>query len=630
MAFVLFISFLFFGYSLTRVLPLRLHVAERVSLTSVLGFFGGSWIAWLLSVLLPYAVSLPVTVLALVCSGLIILLKTKSNTFQALHFSSKRDLIVWGLVTGVFSLLFCYMFYTHMVPVLSDGWHSNGGAWGDMALHLTLLNWFAERTQFSFAMPLIVDHKLTYPFLIDFLSSLFYRTGWSTQNSFLIPGLLLALSTVQLLFFLGFRIFKKASVAGLSLGIFLLNGSFAGLFYAFEEWRSSQNSLWYFLTHLPRDYTNFNEQNLHFTNFITTVLIPQRSILFGLPIFCLILILLHQALKSSENKAQLLWAGALLGLLPFAHVHTLLVGGLAVLLIACVKSYQQRSLLNWWVYAGLIAILTALPQVAFQLSSRIGEASFGHFHLGWMRWDTENFFIFWLRNMGLGFIFFAPVGLFVRRKEFPELLRYLYILAILLFVLVNVYILQPFDYDNLKILMYCYLIFSLCFAYGCRWLFQKNWLAKVATAVLVIGLVLPGLLAIAKENQNSYLLNSNSDITFARDMKKMIPIDAIVLTADQHNHPINSLTGRQVVLGYRGWLWTYGIGYAQIEKDVFAMYSGGPDSLDLLQKYQVSYVVIGNNEVQSFRANRQFFNAHFQTVYRSGEWQVYKVENPPA
>ncbi len=40
-------------------------------------------------------------------------------------------------------------------------------------------------------------------------------------------------------------------------------------------------------------------------------------------------------------------------------------------------------------------------------------------------------------------------------------------------------------------------------------------------------------------------------------------------------------------MGYRGWLWTYGINYGPREKDISSMYSGGKNSKDLLKKYNI-------------------------------------------
>jgi uncharacterized membrane protein len=84
------------------------------------------------------------------------------------------------------------------------------------------------------------------------------------------------------------------------------------------------------------------------------------------------------------------------------------------------------------------------------------------------------------------------------------------------------------------------------------------------------------------------------------------------------------LTGRKIVLGFPGWLWTYGIDYGEQEKAARKMFKGGPETESLLRFYGVDYIVVGPLErVQ--KINEKYFEANFQPVYQLGRTKIYKI-----
>jgi hypothetical protein len=115
--------------------------------------------------------------------------------------------------------------------------------------------------------------------------------------------------------------------------------------------------------------------------------------------------------------------------------------------------------------------------------------------------------------------------------------------------------------------------------------------------------------------------------------------EAVFLTAWQHNHPILTMSRRVEVMGYPGWLWSWGINYCSRMEDVVRMYEGGPDAEALFRRYGVSYVVIGPQEraprgspsacaAAAPSANVEYFESHHPVVYvskPSGEYEVFKV-----
>ena len=111
---------------------------------------------------------------------------------------------------------------------------------------------------------------------------------------------------------------------------------------------------------------------------------------------------------------------------------------------------------------------------------------------------------------------------------------------------------------------------------------------------------------------------SKEDIKNAEIIKEKTSPDAIFLTSDKHNHFIPTLTGRQIIMGYRGWLWTYGINYSKREKEVLAIYQGSEEAENLLKKYKVDYIVIGPNEKN--------YSLNFPLFLSSDNVKIYKIK----
>ncbi|HEY8760684.1 MAG TPA: hypothetical protein VIP52_07215, partial [Candidatus Dormibacteraeota bacterium] len=100
--------------------------------------------------------------------------------------------------------------------------------------------------------------------------------------------------------------------------------------------------------------------------------------------------------------------------------------------------------------------------------------------------------------------------------------------------------------------------------------------------------------------------------------------------AYDHDSPIATLGARRVVLGYPGWIWTYGISdWIGKEQDVQAMLQGRPEADALVRRYRVEYVVIGPQEREApFSAKDAYWQSHADLVYANAEYHVYKVAQP--
>ena len=145
-------------------------------------------------------------------------------------------------------------------------------------------------------------------------------------------------------------------------------------------------------------------------------------------------------------------------------------------------------------------------------------------------------------------------------------------------------------------------------------------------AVLLFALMTAtGAASVNRELHLSWLMFSREDLELADFVRAHTRKDALFLTSDKHNNPVACLSGRRILMGYRGWLWSHGIDYHPREQDIMAIYSGSERALDLLIRYGIDYVLIEQDKTADFHENVAFFAAHFQPVYGSAHYILFDV-----
>ena len=327
MALILFISALLLGAAIVWWLRLPLYPFEAVALVVVIGLFGWTWLAFLAALVLPYDLALPLTVGVSALTTAVLGYRRRRAWPEWRRMEGGRaGWILWGAASLVTTALLGRLFWTHSLVQDPTGVYTAGSTWADFGLHSVIISHLAVFDRMPLDLPVASGARLTYPYLIDLLSALYLRDGWSLHLSLFLPGVLLALAGCQLLLALSLRLFGHVGAAVTGLVLFLLTGSAAGFGRAYADWRDSGRTLPDFLSHLPLDYTVLDAENGNVTNFVTDALLPQRGFLFGLGVGLTVLILLHTT-RNTGDRRYLFVGGALIGLLPMAHPHTFIVCG---------------------------------------------------------------------------------------------------------------------------------------------------------------------------------------------------------------------------------------------------------------------------------------------------------------
>ncbi|MBI2327298.1 hypothetical protein HYU92_03160 [Candidatus Curtissbacteria bacterium] len=626
----------FFGYAILSLFATQLRFNEKIASSFIIGISLYSLLTFLIANVFKLSfLTIFFSTTIVVLFAVVILVKRKSYYFkdfltsheQIKNFLKNKYLLFTFIF---FTILFSKIFYQTFVPEKAGFYAGSLGFWGDGALHLTLINSFFKGDNFWPQQPLFAGVKLSYPFLPDFTSSIFLKLGSSVRTAIALPSVLLLSASILLLYSIFHQITKSKLAASLAIFIIFFLGGL-GFIYFFEDLVRT-NFAFSTFAYPPREYTSMgNEKGIHYINLITSPIVSQRAFLFGFPLILVIYMVLREALEKLDVK-QFIFAGLLVGVLPFIHSHTLLTLGIALPVFALVnlinrpKSEIKKLFLLWTIF-GIIAAALIVPQLLLFFPRDISVNTL-RFQFGWMAHvKNDNIFWFWIKNTGLliPLIILSPIVL--GKQKFIKLFKF-YLPFLGIFIVANFIIFQPLEYDNSKVFNYWYIFSAPLAATVIINFLKRNSLFKIIGVVLFIVLILSGFLDVWRLNnyqENRILMFDNESIKLADFVSIHTEPRSIFVTAIQHNHSVLALAGRRVLVGYTGWLWTYSINYGPREQDVRMIYQGGNLSQNLLNKYSVNYLVIGPVESSQFQINEQFFEQNFARIYSTPAYRVYKI-----
>jgi hypothetical protein len=303
-----------------------------------------------------------------------------------------------------------------------------------------------------------------------------------------------------------------------------------------------------------------------------------------------------------------------------------------------------------WISFGAGVCVVAVPQLIWAMSGSATKTSeFIAFHFGWDSGET-NIFWFWLKNTG----FFIPIlifGIFLtQRREDAKTQKeqkkvtdeqsqianrksqiLFYLPFIFLFLVSNTMKLAPWEWDNIKVLIYWF-VGSLPFAaFALAWIYQQNNVLKaVAVGTLVI-LTAAGAVDVWRtvSGQINYQVFEPDAVRIAASIKQKTEPNALFLNAPTYNTAV-VLSGRRSLLRYIGHLSSHGIDYAERERDLEKIYRGEPVAEILMKKYGIEYVLISPEEQAYFgQKNLAINEAYFEkfpVIAEAGAFRVYKVK----
>ncbi|TMF71985.1 MAG: hypothetical protein E6I13_03325 [Chloroflexi bacterium] len=196
------------------------------------------------------------------------------------------------------------------------------------------------------------------------------------------------------------------------------------------------------------------------------------------------------------------------------------------------------------------------------------------------------------------------------------------------FVVPNIIVLQPWPWDNTKFFIFWALLGSVLVGGALAGLLRAGRVAVTAAVAMMVLLGLSGVLDLTRASdftQSRVLFTDPGGLKVADWVRHNTNPTAIFAVAGEHNSPIPTLAGRRELIGYPGWLWTYGLAdYTQKTDDDSKILQGDASAEELVRKYGIGYVMIGPQEI-SRGGNRAYWEQHGTVVYDDGEYAVYRV-----
>lgn len=500
--------------------------------------------------------------------------------------------------------------------------------WADWAVHLAGSAAFAFRpvSMWFENHPLFYGQSYNYPFASSMISGLLMRAGADRISAMVIPSIVTSFVLLAVLYRFYNTLLESRRQAYAAVTLFFMSGGLGFLYYLQDVYPMHSLRDVYFPV---REYTFLENKGIYFFNIFPAELLPQRSFLLGLTVGLFLLLFLVRRLSHAPEKSSnmiFFVLGIPAGLLMVIHTHTYMA---IVILCMCLAVSNKTSLKRMSAFAlgaGLISLWLYTTLHGQSMPSKW----FG-WEWGWMSNNQREgilpFVKFWLMNWGL----LLPLALWgtlqMRDYRHPMVIG-----GWALFVLCNIIRFQAWNWDNAKLLTWSYLMLVIPVVRVLAYLWRTNHrVLRVGAVVLTGMLVFSGgleLMRLVQSSRTTHRMWEQSKIDMASDLQKRLKPDETVLTDDDHLNWVSSLAGGQIVMGYRGWLWSYGIDYSQREKEIRLMYSGKPGTEALFSKYHVRYAVLSPSARSNFAANELLFFMKYKIVLKDNDTRVYDVSSP--
>lgn len=534
--------------------------------------------------------------------------------------------------------------------------------YGDIPLHLTQVTKFAFEKSINFGEPIFYGERLRYPFLINLISGLLLKTTGNFSFSIHFPSFSLAALSILIIFFIYKNFLKNGFLSYLSVLLFFLGSGLGGFDYIKNAFDNKLN-ISEFINYIIQDHittvvrldAKYPLQNIDFGSPISLVFLHQRTFLLGLFGFAVYLGSIMLIKHHQKSKSLFIIAACFFGLLPLMHTHSFIAAGITTLSFIIVAIFKKNfGYAKRIITIGVIGGLIALPQLIHLLEPKaLGETTnFFAFRLGWMIPPTigsvvypqgeiptilsSSFIQFLWINFGIilpAFIFSILIILLNKTiTRFNNMLIFSFTLSgLALFIIVQLIRFQPWDFDNNKILVYFQFFAIPLILFTIKNIYLKRKILGTFIAITLVTLSLfSGILdmipRIAAPNKSLPIIFDKDSKIMASYIRQNIPEKDLILTGTGHRNLVASLTGRPVIVGYPGWLWSRGINYGERESEVKNFYLNPLKSNTLVKKYPIKHILLSNQEIYDFGAKKYLFDQNFKKTYTIGEFTLYKID----
>jgi len=627
------------GFGITYFAGVSLNLEERIAFGAVLGAMGVALASFVASLIARDLTLWTVSagLLVAIVLGIAGMFARRSQLAADWRDARRRwpqqwPLLVVVLVCGAWTVHFLHQAWVYTPAGLIAGYVN---IWGDWAAHLSFAGSFAYGHNFPPEFPIDPGHRLGYPFMIDFFAADLVPLGSSLTSALTATSGMLGLAFPAVLYLAALRFAGARTAAVIAVFVFVLSGGLGFALLVGDLLKGGVATL----AHLPREYTLNRSLNFEWLNPVLAYLVPQRSTLFGFSLALVVLVVIWLALREKAGWPAFLFAGVVAGAMPAFHVHAY---GTVVALSFFWMLFHRRA--QWWWFfvpalvIGVPILLWILPAAntsvcgdgagIFGFCIQAGWLTPGDWHRDGALLSTWNFIWFWIKNTSL--LIPLIIAAHVLRRWFATDFPTWFAPMWLWFIVPNLIVLQPWPWDNTKFFIIWALLGSVLVGGVLAGMLRRGRVSVIAAAVMMVLLGLSGALDLTRASDlsvNAVVFTDPDGLRVAQWAREHTSPTAVFVVADEHNSPISTLAGRRVLIGYPGWLWTYGLPDWQTKgADNKLILAGDPSTPDLVRKYRIDYVMIGPQEIPK-GASRAYWDEHGTRVYDSGTYVVYRTKN---
>ncbi len=500
---------------------------------------------------------------------------------------------------------------------------------GDLSLHLTYIKHFASGVPIWPDNPIEPFSKLRYPAGVDIFNAVLTCASVDLICGLVWTGLIASIATFYAFYRWG---------GNFGIAAFLFNGGWAS--YPF------------FSTGKFLDYQGAND--MAWKSIVLSMFVTQRGVLYAFPAG---LLLLYQwrarffpdydepAREQPETEPESpppprraplpLWIEvSLYATMPLYHAHTFMALSVILAFLFILGDWPARK------HALLVVVLAIVPATfcVWVTTDYFHAGSFIKWQPGWVQTtgDMKMWFPkFWLLNFGawvpLVLFFVGIIGLTVwkqaRSPDFKISATVAFLIpAIAIFLVGNLVKLAPWEWDNIKIIVWAYFLI-LPFL----WTDLIGQWPLALRAIICVALFWSGIVTLfggLDAGRQGFGIANRGELDEIGVVVRRLPADARYAGWPTWGHPV-LLQGRKMVLGYPGHLWTQGFDYSPTFDKLRTMMMGEANWKQLAREFHARYLFWGREEKTNYAASKRPWERE-ATLVSSGEWgAIYDLETAP-
>lgn len=619
-----------FGYEIVRTLATTSFDAlQRLFCGAVIGFIANSWIVFILSFffgLTAFCGFLSITIM-FISTFLMRKYNEKNNKHTSFIFHLTDFQLFTYIFFGIIYFIFMYasQFYGYT--------KSKGAGFSDMPFHLNIINSFSvgcnnkRDKMFNILTAFYSGTQLVYPFIPNFHAALLMATGLtSARYAMLIPSVFIVFSLIIALYSLIFYFTKSHLACFIGLIIFTNLGGLGWTHVFDPRHRDDPRRDWI------HDWGNDQEE--YWFHPIMHIIIPQRSAMWSLPLCVWTILCLAIGLENHNYKMFIL-AGLITGFMPQVQVHSFVaIAQYSIALCLITFPYKKKSkwkqyIILWAVY-GIVANSIGLFQLTpFFIRTTKNKGSFININPIWRMNQKRNVrfapIILWWRGLGV----FAAISLVFGWVVLDKWQITLYLPSIIVFIITNIIRYQPWELDNTKLFYAAWVPVALAVvSYYIEHLIThpKTLFGKFLGSLLAFSLVFASSYSSYMSTIQSMFFPTTifgkEEYQFGLWVAENTPPKAVFLFSFATNNPIVSIAGREVFMGFVGWVFSHGLDVSRTQAES-QMYHN-PNNIDLFKKNNVSYVATCEY-CQYKRFNYQKAPDNWKVAFKTNKFALYRL-----